>query len=149
MVCFHIEMPNVSWISFWHKNTCFFHEFITSAILNNDSLTFGQLASETVSTSVQMHHGPLARCVKFRVAHAPGVSGTFSAHPRVGDPDIHHGTCVTHVPRCMSGSLTSGFLWSQWLGKRSRHSRRMRNPQLYVSGNKPMAKFKSLDETVY
>ena len=28
--------------------------------------------------------------------------------PLVSDPDIHHGTCVTHVPWCMSGSLTCG-----------------------------------------
>ena len=27
------------------------------------------------------HHGPLARYVKFRVAHAPGISGTFSLPP--------------------------------------------------------------------
>ena len=27
--------------------------------------------------------------------------------PPVSDPGIHHGTCVTHVPWCMSGSLTS------------------------------------------
>ena len=26
--------------------------------------------------------------------------------PLVSDPGIHHGTCVTHVPWCMSGSLT-------------------------------------------
>ena len=26
--------------------------------------------------------------------------------PLVSDPDMHHGTCVTHVPWCMSGSLT-------------------------------------------
>ena len=25
---------------------------------------------------------------------------------------MHHGTCVTHVPCCMPGSLTSGFFWS-------------------------------------
>ena len=36
-------------------------------------------------------------------------------------------------------SLTSGFLWSRWRGKRSRHSRRMHNPQCYVSGKMPMA----------
>ena len=53
-------------------------------------------------------------------------------------PDMHHGTCVTRVPRCMPGSLTSGFLWSPWRGKHSRHSRSMRNPQFYVSGKKPM-----------
>ena len=26
--------------------------------------------------------------------------------PLVSDPDMHHGTCVTHMPWCMSGSLT-------------------------------------------
>ena len=26
----------------------------------------------------------------------------------VSDPGVHHGTCVTHVPWCMSGSLTHG-----------------------------------------
>ena len=59
-------------------------------------------------------NGPLTRYVKFRVAHAPGMPGTFSPPPRVSDPDMHHGTCVTHVPWCMLGSLTSGFLWSRW-----------------------------------
>ena len=78
-------------------------------------------------------HGPLARCVKLWGAHAPGIPVTLSLPPRVCDPDIHHGTCVAHVPCCMPGSLTSGFLWSRWRGKRSRHSRRMRNPQFYVS----------------
>ena len=28
--------------------------------------------------------------------------------PLVSDPGMHHGTCVTHVPWCMSGSLTHG-----------------------------------------
>ena len=28
--------------------------------------------------------------------------------PLVSDPDMHHGTCVTHVPWCMSGSLNRG-----------------------------------------
>ena len=43
----------------------------------------------------------------------------------VSDPDMHHGTCVTHVPWCMPGSLTSRFLWSRRRGKRSRHYRHM------------------------
>ena len=58
-------------------------------------------------------HGPLARYVKLRVAHAPGMPGTFSPPQLVSDPDMHHGTCVTHVPWCMPGPLTSGFLWSR------------------------------------
>ena len=74
-------------------------------------------------------YGPLTRYVKLWVTHAPGMPGTFAPLPRISDPDMHHGTCVTHVPWCMPGSLTRGFLWNRWRGKRSRHSRRMRNPQ--------------------
>ena len=84
-------------------------------------------------------NGPLTRCIKSRVAHAPGMPGTFSPPPRVSDPDMHHGTWMTHVPWCMPGSLTSGFLGIRCRGKRSRHSRRMRNPQFCVSGKWPMA----------
>ena len=52
----------------------------------------------------------------------------------VSDPGMHHGTCVTHVPWCMSGSLTRG-------GGQNvpRHSRCMRNPQFFVSGKKLMS----------
>ena len=32
----------------------------------------------------------------------------FQRKPVVSDPGMHHGTCVTHVPWCMSGSLTCG-----------------------------------------
>ena len=58
--------------------------------------------------------GVLTRYVILRVVHAPGMPGTVSRHrlqrkPLVSsDPGMHHGTCVTHVPWCMSGSLTRG-----------------------------------------
>ena len=90
------------------------------------------------SVSLVSDHGPLARYVKLRVAHALGMPGTFSPPPRASDPDMHHGTCATHVLWCIAGSLTSGFLWSRWRGKCSRYSRRMRNPQLCASGKWPM-----------
>ena len=32
----------------------------------------------------------------------------FQRKPLVSDPGMHHGTCATHVPWCMSGSLTYG-----------------------------------------
>ena len=32
----------------------------------------------------------------------------FLRKPLVSDPGMHHGTCVTHVRWCMSGSLTCG-----------------------------------------
>ena len=53
--------------------------------------------------------------------------------PLVNDPGMHHGTCVTHVPWCMSGSLTR-----RWREKRSRHSRRMRKTKFYESVKRPM-----------
>ena len=81
---------------------------------------------------------PLARYVKVRIAHALGMPGPFSPPSRFCDPDMHHVTYVTHVPWCMPGSLFSGFLWSQWQGKRSRHSRRMHNPRFCVSAKRPM-----------
>ena len=87
-------------------------------------------------TFTSWFHGPLARYVKLRVTHAPGMPGTLSPTTRVSDPDMHYGTCVTHVPRCMPGSLTTGFLWCRWRGKRSRHSRRMRNQQFCASGKR-------------
>ena len=76
----------------------------------------------------QSNHGPAVRpwCYvpwasckirKIAGAHAPGMPGTFSPPPQVSDTDMHHGTCVTHVPWCMPGSLTSGFLWSRSVGK--------------------------------
>ena len=52
-------------------------------------------------------YGPLTRYVKLRNTHASGI---LSPQPPVSDPDMHHDTCVT------PGSLTSGFVWSQWRG---------------------------------
>ena len=83
-------------------------------------------------------NGPLTRYEKIAGYACAGNVGNVSPPPRVSDPDMHHGTCVTHVTWCMPGSLTSGFLWSRWRGKRSRHFRSMRNPQFCVSGKRPM-----------
>ena len=44
----------------------------------------------------------------------------------VSDPDMQHGTCVMH----------GGIVNPRWRGK---CSQRMRNPQFYVSGKKPIA----------
>ena len=67
-----------------------------------------------------------------------GNAVDFSPPPRFSDPDMLHGTCVTHVPWCMPGSLTSGFPRIRWRGKRSRHSQRTRSPQFYISGKRPI-----------
>ena len=82
---------------------------------------------------------PWASCQIRKIAGC--ACAGISPPPWVSDPDMHHGTCVTHVPWCMSGSITHGFLWSWWRGKRSWHSRRMRNPIFYVYDKRPMTIF--------
>ena len=77
-------------------------------------------------------HGPLTRYVTLRVAHAPGMPGSFSRHRLVSSPGMHHGTCVTHA--VMHVRIAN----PRWQGKRLRHSRRMRNPQYYVYGKRSM-----------
>ena len=70
------------------------------------------MENQGISSLSGKNHRPLARYVNLRVAHAPGMPGTFS-RPLVSDPDTHHGKCVTRVPWCMPWLLTSGFLWSR------------------------------------
>ena len=108
-----------------------------SDITGKSAVNKGIIQAILVFNNTVKMEGPLARYVKLRVAHAPEMPGTFSPPPRLSNPNMHHGMCVTHVPWRMPGSLTSGFLWSRWRGKRSRHSRRMHNPQFYVSGKRP------------
>ena len=48
--------------------------------------------------------------------------------PLVSDPGMHHARSVMHI----------GVANTWWRGKRSRHSRRIRNPQFYVSGKRPI-----------
>ena len=91
-------------------------------------------------------HLPQERITKWASCQIPKNSGcacagntrTFPQPPRFSDPDMHHCTCLKHVPWCMSGSLTSDFLWRRWWWKRSRYSRWMRNPNIDVSGKKAM-----------
>ena len=45
--------------------------------------------------------------------HAQEMPGTFSPPPQVGDSDMHHGKCVTHVSLYTPGPLIIGFLSSR------------------------------------
>ena len=80
--------------------------------------------------SAHIGHGPFVRYVKIL-----GCACTVNSPPsRVSNLNVHHGTCLTHVPRCILGSLTSDFLWSRWRGKRSRHSRCIHSVTYLVRG---------------
>ena len=86
------------------------------------------------------HHEIFVSWASCQIRKTAGCAckGKVFPPPWVSYHDVHHGTCVTQMPWCMPGSLTSGFHWSRWQGKRSWHSRRMRHPQFYVSGKRPM-----------
>ena len=129
------------YVLFWHYNTTIRKQAVCPYVKNllykwNQSF----IASYNESTYIHGSsvHGHRARYVNLRVAHAQGMPVTFSPPLRVSDPDLYHGTCVTHVPWCMPGLLTSGYRWSRWQGKRSRHSPRMPNPQFHVFGKRYM-----------
>ena len=69
---------------------------------------------KTVMRSSYLEHGPLTRCVKLWFAYARREcrehfpNRWLQRKTLVSDPGMHHGTCVTHMPWCMSGSLTRG-----------------------------------------
>ena len=84
--------------------------------------------------------GLLPDAQKLRVAHAhaPEMPGAISPPPTskqtvISDPGMHHGTCVTHLPWCLSGSLIA-----RWRGKGSRHSRRTHSTEFCVSSKRPV-----------
>ena len=76
---------------------------------------------------VHSWHGRLARYVKLWVAHAPGMPGTLFPRP-TSKGNVRDARAMMHV----------GIAKLRWRGKRSRHSRRMRNPLFYVYGKRPM-----------
>ena len=106
-------MPGQSW--------SYFANDIIKCIVSNKICNSRKANSHKRVPLDLTEHGTFVRYVKLRIVYAPGRSGTFSSPPRVSDPDVHHGTCVTHVPCWMSESLTRGFLWTQWRGNRSLH----------------------------
>ena len=129
----HMEPHTWIWSFAW--------SFMLTHLTVNDHLSWETIEFNGRFIQVSLCHGPLARYVKLIkscIVHALGIPGTFSPPPRVSDPDTHHGMCVTHVSRCMPESLTNGFLWNRWQGKRSRHSRCMRNAWFYVSDKRTM-----------
>ena len=75
------------------------------------------IGHEWCQTTGKMPQWASCQIRKIAGAHAPGMPGTFSPSPHVSDPDMHHGTCVTHVPWCMPGSLTSGFILNRRRGE--------------------------------
>ena len=81
-------------------------------------------------------HGPLTRYTILWVSQPLGMPGTFSPPPTSkGTASSRHASRhVCHARAVMHVGIANPRLW----GKRSRHSRRMRNPQFYVTGKRPI-----------
>ena len=73
-------------------------------------------------------HGPLTRYVKLQVTHAPGMRGTFSPPPTSKEPASLRSRHASRHVRNARAVMHFGIANPRWRGKRSRHSRRMRNP---------------------
>ena len=63
---------------------------------------------ETLYPWASYQIGKIAGCACAGNAGNVSPHRRFQRKPLVSDPGMHHGTCVSHVPWCMSGSLTCG-----------------------------------------
>ena len=84
-------------------------------------------------------HGPLRRYAKSWFAHAPGMPGTFSPS---STPKETASCRSRHASRHVLDTravMHVGIAKVRWRGKRPRYSRRMRSPQFYVPGKRPIA----------
>ena len=75
--------------------------------------TMNIITTMTMSVTVTITMGLLPDAYNFGLLMLRECRERFPCHrlqkkPLVSDPGMHHGTCITHVPWCMSGSLTRG-----------------------------------------
>ena len=87
---------------------------------------------------VIMSDGPLHRCAILGVAHAPGMPGLFSPTPISKETPFCRSRHASRHVRHAHAMMHVGIANLRCRGKRSWHSRRMRNPQYCVSGKRPM-----------
>ena len=83
-------------------------------------------------------HGPLARYVKLRIAHASRMPRTFFPSPTSKENASKRSRHASWHVRDARAVMHVGIVNPLWWGKRPRHSRRMHNPQFYVSVKRSM-----------
>ena len=101
------------------------------------------LKAVTLHDTYQLKHGPLTRNVKWRVAHAPGMPGTFSPPSTLKETAIQQSRHASRYVRHTRAVIHVGIANPRWREKRSRHSWSMRNPSFYVSVQRPMERKQS------
>ena len=95
----------------WYQNNAYQYQIsrcaqqLISSILDNDENCRCELK---ITTWASYQIRKIAGCACAGNAGNVFPRRRFQRKLLVSDPDMHHGTCVTHVPWCMSGSLTCG-----------------------------------------
>ena len=97
---------------YFARNNALYHITIIPFLLQTLFFIFSVLSSKNIfcnisiwaSYQIRKQCGSRMRqeCRESFIRHR------FQRKPLVSDPGMHHGTCVAHVPWCMSGSLTHG-----------------------------------------
>ena len=77
-------------------------------------------------------HGPLTRYVKLRVAHVPGLPGTFSPPTTSKETASQRSQHASRHVRHARAVMHAGIANPRWWGKLSRHPRPMCDPQLCI-----------------
>ena len=82
-------------------------------------------------------YGPLAKYIKLRVVDAQECRECFHSPPPKETAIKGSRHASRHVRHARAVMLV-GIAYPRWRGKHSRHSRRIHNPQFYVSGTRPI-----------
>ena len=139
------------------QNVARFNFLVTFLTTDMHSVTVESNASKCVSlkqclvmlvkpTLTFMHerhfisNGPHTRYVKLRVAHAPGMPGTFFPPPILKETASYRSQPASRHVRDARAVMYVGIANLRCRGKRSRHSQRMHNPQFYVSGKRSITR---------
>ena len=83
-------------------------------------------------------HEPLTRYAKLWVVHALGMPGTLSPPPSAKETASQRSRHASRHVRDARTVMNAGIANPRWRRQRSRHFRRMRNPQFCVSGEWPI-----------
>ena len=112
--------------------------------INNPELSMEEATQQLVYARLMLCplkvNEPLARYVKLRVAHAPGIPRTFSPPPISKESARQRSRHASRYVRHARAVMHAGVANPWWRGKHSRHTRRMRNPQFHVFGKRPMVR---------
>ena len=96
-----LTLRSTTWVgnNYWLMKTSLLGRWqLTLVLMNPQWVDYMDLLPDTQNCRLRMRRECRERFPRHRLERKPLVC----------DPGMHHGTCVTHMPWCMSGSLTRG-----------------------------------------